>query len=234
MSVSEHKIKTRILIISDTHSALPDLDSPFPFSKPLPEADVAIHCGDLTSTGKLYQHERALTLLKSLPAPLKIVIPGNHDLTLDSDFCSSHEDWQFHGTLENRDHISQAYDLYNNEAAQQAGIVYLTEGFRSFQLANGADLTIYASAYTPEFCDWAFAYPRHVDRFNNNDADNPVPAHNKASIMVTHGPPYGTLDTTHNGDHVGCEHLAKAVGRYRPQIHCFGYVLSCTHFPCMH
>lgn len=99
MSVMEHKIKTRILIMSDTHSALPDPDSDYPFAKPLPKADIAIHCGDLTSTGKLHQHDRALTLLKALPAPLKIVIPGNHDLTLDSEYCSNHEDWDFKGNL---------------------------------------------------------------------------------------------------------------------------------------
>src|SRR5690349_3481366 len=70
------EIKTRILIISDTHGQdLPTLSSG-------PTADVAIHCGDLTDESKLNEFETSIRLLKRINAPLKLVIGGNHDFTL--------------------------------------------------------------------------------------------------------------------------------------------------------
>lgn len=224
---------TRVLILSDTHSALPNSSGTpeQPFSTPLPQADVAIHAGDLTSTGKLHEHRRALTLLKSLPAPLKIVIPGNHDLSLDGEYCSKHP-WLYawdHGHT--REELNEASDLYTNHEAVDAGIVYLVEGTRQFQLANGALLNVYASAYTPEFCDWGFAYHRDEDRFNATDRSspaNPVPDFDKdilsaTTIIITHGPPRGLHDQTATGA-VGCDHLAKAVERCKPLLHCYGHI----------
>ena len=42
--------------------------------------------------------------------------------------------------------------------------------------------------------------------------------------MITHGPPMGILDETTSHEHVGCAHLAKAVERCRPLLHCFGHI----------
>lgn len=42
--------------------------------------------------------------------------------------------------------------------------------------------------------------------------------------MLTHGPPYGILDTTWTGEEVGCQHLHQAVQRCRPRLHCFGHI----------
>ncbi|KAK5086608.1 hypothetical protein LTR05_003776 [Lithohypha guttulata] len=167
-------------------------------------------------TGKLSEHKRAVALLKSLPAPLKIVIPGNHDLTLDRAYCSEHPrlyEWDHDHTEEE---LTEAISLYTNDEAIKAGIVYLVEGTRSFTLANGAQMTVYASAYTPEFYDWAFPYPRDLDRFNNSESatlSNPVPSCDSESdpgpsdvyagkavnLMITHGPPKGVLDKTATG-----------------------------------
>ena len=47
------------------------------------DADVAIHCGDLTEESKLHEFKTALQTLRSIRAPLKLVIAGNHDFTLD-------------------------------------------------------------------------------------------------------------------------------------------------------
>ena len=41
---------------------------------------------------------------------------------------------------------------------------------------------------------------------------------------MTHGPPAANLDTVRGGQHVGCEHLKKALRRARPQVHCFGHI----------
>ncbi len=42
--------------------------------------------------------------------------------------------------------------------------------------------------------------------------------------MLTHGPPAHILDTTSNGEDVGCENLLRAVKRCRPRLHCFGHI----------
>jgi hypothetical protein len=92
---------------------------------------------------------------------------------------------------------------------------------------------VYASPYQPEFCDWAFAYARDQDRFNevhqstpgsNCIAEAPVPGFPAVDVIMTHGPPYAILDATTQGEHVGCKHLLRAVRRCRPQLHCFGHI----------
>ena len=231
-------VRTRILILSDTHSALPDKvrHPQYPYSHEFLAADVAIHCGDLTSTGKPEEHERALELLRSLPAPVKIVIPGNHDLTLDKSYCSTHADRSLHTwrRKHTQTDLDQALELYTGADALQAGILYLTEGVRAVPLANGALLNIYASAWTPEFYDWAFTYPRSHDRFNldeENVPQNPIPVATRDApldqihVVATHGPPAYILDkTVRGGEHVGCEHLLRAVEKCRPLLHCFGHI----------
>lgn len=230
--MSRHRVSTRVLILSDTHSADPVKYPGQPFSQPLPEADVAIHAGDLTLTGKIEEHKRAVALLKSLPAPLKIVIPGNHDLSLDREYCARHPLFYAWDHLHTQEELDQAYELYTNQDATDAGIVYMVEGTRSFHLANGAMLKIYVSAYTPEFYDWGFPYNRDEDRFNSSkdsapnqqvpDFDEDVDA--AVTLMITHGPPKGILDQTSRGETVGCDHLMRAVSRCKPTLHCFGHI----------
>lgn len=92
------------------------------------------------------------------------------------------------------------------------------------------ELQIYASPWQPEFCTWAFNYPRDVDRFNPSPAvakfkaPNPIPSWPQVDVMLTHGPPYGILDATKNNQAVGCEHLRRAAARCRPRLHCFGHI----------
>ena len=78
-------IKTRFLILSDTHSAVPLPDGAekhIAFRQPLPRADVLLHCGDLTMIGHLHEYEKALAMLESIEAELKLVVAGNHDISL--------------------------------------------------------------------------------------------------------------------------------------------------------
>ncbi|KAL2056278.1 hypothetical protein ABVK25_003301 [Lepraria finkii] len=74
----DSKIKTRLLIISDTHGI--DFN---PADRPLQRADVAIHCGDLTDGSKLEEFRTAIQLLQVINVPLKLAIAGNHDFTMD-------------------------------------------------------------------------------------------------------------------------------------------------------
>ena len=77
-SRSKASVRTRFLILADTHGYryLPD-------TKPVHPVDVVIHCGDLTADSRLAEYDAALQLLRDIDAPLKLVIPGNHDFSLD-------------------------------------------------------------------------------------------------------------------------------------------------------
>jgi Icc-related predicted phosphoesterase len=77
----------------------------------------------------------------------------------------------------------------------------------------------YGSPWQPWFNDWAFNLPRGVEIKHKW---NLIP---KCDVLITHGPPWGTLDTVRpNSQHLGCEDLAEAVRRTRPKIHIFGHI----------
>lgn len=251
-------VKTRILIISDTHCArLSTRDGNgnavlAPFTAPLPRADLLIHCGDLTYTGRMEQYHQALDMLKQIEAPIKLVIAGNHDLSLDRDFVFGHIKKESKSaetahykqfteiTEEQADAtVNEARNLWSGRGrrADVENITFLDEGIHHISLQNGAQVNIYASPYTPEFCDWAFSYARDEDRFNTpltslSDAKNiapyPMPSFSLSQqpidIAVTHGPPYSHLDKVGLSYNAGCPHLLRAIMCARPLIHCFGHI----------
>ncbi|TVY59710.1 Metallophosphoesterase domain-containing protein [Lachnellula suecica] len=231
-------VSTRFLIISDTHSfEFGDAEKVGgPFKHPTPKCDVLLHCGDLTQIGGLDEYEGCIRMLGQIDAELKLVIAGNHDLTLDGKWWKTSEG-KMHGMstkwANSEDH-ERAVEMWKGPLAREAGITYLEEGVSSYTLKNGAKFSIYTSPYQPEFCDWAFPYQRFDDRFNPEDkvdkelgfkciAENPVPDFPNVDIMMTHGPPRDILDWTAHGN-VGCHNLIRAVSRERPQLYCFGHI----------
>lgn len=150
-------LKTRILILSDTHCAsLSPARSGSGFRSPLPAADLAIHCGDLTHTGTPEQYAQALDLLAEIDAPVKLVIAGNHDRTLDRDFVLAHRGE--YGATGAEEVFTAAREVWTGMEgrAKREGVTFLDEGTHVVELANGASVKVYASAYTPEFQGWAF------------------------------------------------------------------------------
>ncbi|KAL9011504.1 MAG: hypothetical protein Q9173_003650, partial [Seirophora scorigena] len=223
-------VRTRFTLISDTHTAelFPSTDIQHAYRDPLPAADVLLHAGDLTKRGYIAEHETAFATVSRAPAELKIVIAGNHDITLDEAYYRRTGAKRMHRNIP--EDTAAVREIWTGAGAQAAGVVYLEEGIRSFTLKNGATFTIYTSPYQPEFCGWAFPYARAQDRFNPDSsfASTPIPEHPAIDILLTHGPPRGILDTVahYNGEDeaVGCEHLLRAVQRCRPRLHCFGHI----------
>ena len=235
-------VRTRLLLLSDTHAHLPAPPTANrSFRRPLPAADVLLHAGDLTWRGKLKEHEAALTLLESASAPVKLVVAGNHDITLDADYypCAVRRGrWALEGgphqlrggnradVAAARDAVAAARALWTGARARRAGVRLLDEGPHDVALPNGARLRVYASPYTPEFSDWGFGYGRLEDRFNaDRGAAQPVPEWPAVDVLMTHGPPQGILSKV-AGSHedVGCAALARAVRRARPRLHVFGHI----------
>lgn len=221
MSSSETP-KTRILIISDTHGSIPGVREPRgeldPYSitvlpsfvTPLPEADVAIHCGDLTmswrQSASLKEYKTALSLLKSLPAPLKIAIPGNHDTALDK---------RYYGQWDDKRPCVDARAILSS-AADEGIHLLVEEGTYNFVLHNGARLRVFASPWTPRFGSWAFQYDRQEGHH--------FPMESGLDVAITHGPPNGILDTAKTGTSAGCGYLAERTIQARPRVHCFGHI----------
>lgn len=210
----QETIETKLLIISDTHGR--DFTNE---TIPREPVDVAIHCGDLTRRSKLEDFKTSIQLLKKTKAPLKLVIPGNHDFSMDiplfkkflafmNSSAPESEVWKSHGE------VGQAMQLFAE--ARDAGIVLLEERNHEFVLSNGALLKVFASPYVPTRLEWGFAYdPRHDHEWNiGKDVD----------VVITHSPPKGVFDYTPCKKHISSANLFKAVARCRPLLHCFGHV----------
>lgn len=207
-------IKTRFFIISDTHAEdvfIPDIP-----------VDVAIHCGDLTDESKLDEFRHSLDLLKSINAPFKLVIAGNHDFTLDTALFRKKAAHSVSTYCIDPEHIKREYgdfgearQLFSDSESESDNITFLDEGVHHFKLQNGAKLSVYASPFTPSFGEGGFQFKRE----EGHDF-----AIEKADVAVTHGPPKGVLDLTASKQRGGCEHLFTAVARARPRLHCFGHI----------
>jgi Icc-related predicted phosphoesterase len=205
-STNMSTIKTRICMISDTHTSTPHppQTTNHAYRYPLPKANILLHAGDLTKVGYRVEHEAMIAMLADADAELKLVIAGNHDITLDEEYFTTfgytrHQrpeqlgdesillsDDNLQTTLRtsstktpNKDSLKSyarsIKSLWTSESARNAGIIYLEEGIHSFTLSTGATFTIYASPYQPEFYNWAFAYPRDQDRYNPAPAALPQP-----------------------------------------------------------
>ncbi|KAL4866884.1 hypothetical protein BDV12DRAFT_172216 [Aspergillus spectabilis] len=247
------KTKTRLLLLSDTHTTIPaPATFSTPYRHPLPPAQILLHAGDITKVGLYSEHTLMLDTLMRHPAELKIIIAGNHDITLDEEYYNR-VGWLRHRyrAPDKQDHLARLPKsnqrhsqspqggglesptsikaLYTSPAAIASGIRYMEEGPATFILpSTGAKFTVHASPYTPEFCAWAFAYHRSEDRFNPGSMGTEksiVPSYPGVDILLTHGPPYGMLDqVVGTGESVGCEHLTRAVERARPALHVFGHI----------
>lgn len=199
----------KFMILSDTHNFDKETAGPCPLTQALPKVDVVLHCGDLTSVGGLSSYKKALQMLGHFDAELKLVISGNHDLSLDGRYWQSHLDED-----DDPDEHEKAVDIMTGPLAQAAGVTYLEEGTHNFTLKSGKSFKIFASPYQPEFCDWAFGYPRDEARWK-------IPEN--VDIVMTHGPPFEVLDYCRTG-HAGCKSLLNEVQRRAPLMHCFGHI----------
>ena len=144
-STTPNRVKTRFLIISDTHTRTPldnIADDEAAFRPPLPPADVLLHCGDLTMIGHLDEYEKTLDMLESIDAGLKLVIAGNHDITLDEEYYARKGEYMHRGDRYDKDLPAKAREMWKGERARKAGVTYLEEGTHTFQLQNGANLRV--------------------------------------------------------------------------------------------
>lgn len=209
-------ISTRIMVISDTHEHSSN-------GTTMPQVDVLLHTGDLSNFGKLEALRESVKMWDTIEAELKLVIAGNHDISLDRtprvENMSNDEYAKYH---------KAALEIMTGPLAKEAGITYLQEGTYTFALSNGATFKVYASPYTAGPGGWAFPYEPLKDRFNDAKKTNQTsiatnPILSDVNIVMTHGPPYSILDQV-DGQNLGRPDLLHAISRTKPLMHYFGHI----------
>ncbi|KAK3308271.1 Metallo-dependent phosphatase-like protein [Chaetomium strumarium] len=212
--------RTRIVCISDTHNS----------TIKLPKGDVLIHAGDLTNQGSYSEVRRAVQWLEKADFEAKIVIAGNHDITLDHDFYAKHGS-NFHNN--NPQDPARCLSLLTGSRT----ITYLQHSSATVRLTRPdgpcTEFKVFGSPYCPEYGTWAFMYkyPRPgLGAEASRSDDSPTAANPSAAelwaaippdtdILVTHTPAY-----THCDDSFGCENLREALAKVRPRVHVCGHV----------
>ena len=195
----------RWVFISDTHGRH---SACFGQERPLPAGDVLVHCGDTTNTGEIGQLRSFAAWFGAQAHPHKIVIAGNHDLSLDRAFYDAGGGQRFHG--KRRHEPDEAAEIMRS-----GNFVYLED--------EGCEVLgrrVWGSPWTPTFCDWAFNQPR-----GGASAARWATIPTNTDVLLTHGPPLGHGDLCSSGDRAGCTDLLREVtGRIKPAVHAFGHV----------
>jgi len=116
----------------------------------------------------------------------------------------------------NHDFFFEENPLQSTELVQEyPNIIYLQDNMVEIE-----GIKIYGSPWQPEFYNWAFNLPRNGDKLKEKWKAIPE----NIDILITHGPPFGCLDKTIQGQSVGCEILTEEIKRINPIIHCFGHI----------
>ncbi|CZR68437.1 related to phosphoesterases [Phialocephala subalpina] len=201
--------KTRFVCVSDTHNA-----SPYGAFR-LPKGDVLIHAGDMTNQGSISELRKTVKWLEEADFEAKIVIAGNHDITLDSDFYAQY------GLYFHNQHPQSPTEC-QQLLEQSPSILWLRHESATVKLESptGPQTTfkIFGSPMSPENGMWAFRY--------NADAATQVwdqiPL--DSDIIVTHTPPKYHCDETGQRRAAGCEGLRHALWRVRPRLAVCGHI----------
>ncbi|KAI9055480.1 hypothetical protein LZ554_000434 [Drepanopeziza brunnea f. sp. 'monogermtubi'] len=208
--MTESKLcKTRFVILSDTHNAHPG------GAFKLPKGDVLIHAGDLTNQGSYSELQKTVQWLEEADFEAKIVIAGNHDITLDSDFYSQ---YGLHFHNQDSQDTARCQALLDNSHSilwlkHEAAVVKL-------QSPSGPQtiFKIFGSPLSPADGMWAFGYgvQEATQIWENIPLDS--------DIVVTHTPPKHHCDERKDRRAAGCGALRNALWRVRPRMAICGHV----------
>jgi len=192
----------RFVCISDTHGKHRKIPPDF-----IPNGDVLIHAGDMTLRGGPKSIKDFAEWLKGLPHKHKVLIAGNHDVTLDTDFFKAYY---------RRFHFKKAIDTKPClDAVSKKPLTYLNNESVTIE-----GVKIYGSPISTMFFNWAFMRYRGPEcriEWEKIPTDT--------DILITHGPPLGHGDECKSGLRAGCMDLLHTVQqRVRPLYHIFGHI----------
>ena len=161
----------------------------------VPECDVLISAGDYSHRGEKESVIRYHRWLDKQPATLILSVQGNHEVWVQ-------ENWEESVSIVQG--LSDRIHFMRKSTVQYSGKKF------------------FCSAFSPEFCNWAYSIKR------GKDAEwhwKGIPA--DTDILVTHGPPHRTLDQVQEGlsNALGCEALRERIKTLkRLKLHVFGHI----------
>ncbi|KAG5718682.1 Metallophosphoesterase domain-containing protein 1 [Termitomyces sp. T112] len=196
---------TRFVRISDTHSRL----------FPVPDGDVLLHAGDLSSWGHPSQVDLTLKWLQKLGHPAKIVIGGNHDLCLDAKLGQGNQ------VLSLEDSSLEAIrKKLKSKELFKANVHYLQHESVTITTSEGKTWSIFGSPSAPQYARGAFQYGSE-DEARTIYQQIPL----GIDILLTHTPPHFILDKTRRGKNAGCPYLAARMQDLEQcRLHVFGHI----------
>jgi len=168
----------------------------------MPDGDVLLHTGDFCPTSKLPDVDKFGAWIAEVIQTKKY----RHAIVI-----AGNHDIPF----EHEPKVAQKMLLGHDPR-----IVYLQD--QRFDLDG---IKIWGSPWQPVFHDWAFNLPRGASL-----AQKWALIPEDTEVLLTHGPPYGTLDQCphfrwrHVMERVGCEALRERLDVLRPAFHQFGHV----------
>ena len=186
-----------IVHISDMHGMYRGLK--------LPPGDMIVCSGDFAARGTEDDIIEFIDWFKDLKYKYKIFIAGNHDRYME------------------------VYPEEAKKLLEGTDIIYLNDSGVTIK-----GIKFWGSPVQPQFNNWAFNRARNsLDAYvcmrTGRTTMHPLikPHWDKipedTDVLITHGPPAKILDEVMRGP-VGCEELAKAVARVKPEIHMFGHI----------
>ncbi|KAI7289931.1 hypothetical protein KC340_g17561, partial [Hortaea werneckii] len=191
--------KIRIVCISDTHNKAPGE------GYTLPEGDILIHAGDLTNQGSLSEIQKAVSWLSSSQQTssfkTKIVIAGNHDLSLDPDYnpFKHASGWK---VAPPPTEIAECRRLLTANDA----FIYLQHTSQVIDIPEKAiSLKIFGSPYSPDRGrqNWAFQYDEGLtEEAAAGGIWSGIP--DDTDIVVSHTPAKGVCDASQHWIEGGC------------------------------
>ncbi|KAH8756666.1 calcineurin-like phosphoesterase [Diaporthe sp. PMI_573] len=220
--------RTRLVCVSDTHNQ----------TLKLPKGDVLIHAGDLTNQGSFSELSKTVQWLEKADFEAKIVIAGNHDVTLDESFYAEYG-FYFHNQS------PQSPDACLALLTSSPSITYLNHSSATVVLDRDPTLktsfTVFGSPYSPKDGMWAFGYDRaSADTANTSNSklsgeapSLPLPKSGDlwsaipldTDVVITHTPPHTHCDEAVSKRRAqGCEELRRALWRVRPKLAVCGHV----------
>jgi Icc-related predicted phosphoesterase len=157
-----------------------------------------------------------------------LVIHCGYEATHGNAWMNEPESRRFFDWYSALDIATKVFVPGNHSTAVEQGLIraedYPAVQFLIHEQMELKELKIFGSPYTPRFHDWAYMKKRGkldiVWQSIPNDID----------ILITHGPPKGVLDLTHDIEshaivQVGCAALRRHVDeRIQPRIHAFGHL----------
>lgn len=190
----------RFVCISDTHGRHGEL------TPRLPSGDVLLHAGDFTMAGGLDELMSFARWIRDLPYEVKLVIPGNHDFSLDRSKESTGKG-----------------DGLTPEAVRQALVEASgpTVRYLEHEEVVVQGIRVFGTPWHPICGQWAFELPR----------GGPLAAKwqevpSGVDVLMVHGPPLGRGDVLWPSNYrVGCADLLEAIqGRIRPTLCVSGHI----------